>query len=141
MTPGGEPLLLDTCAAIWIDNGDPIATAAVGALDAADRARARTFISPMTAWEMGLLVAKGRISLPVRPEIWFSQLLMMGGITLAELSPDVLILSSFLPARAPTDPVDRIIAATARQYGYVVMTRDRALLDYADQGHIQAIAC
>ena len=35
----------------------------------------------------------------------------------------------------------RIIAATAREYGYTVMTRDRALLDYAAQGYLSALAC
>jgi PIN domain nuclease of toxin-antitoxin system len=37
--------------------------------------------------------------------------------------------------------MDRAIAATAREYGFTVMTRDRALLDYAAQGHLSALTC
>ena len=57
------------------------------------------------------------------------------------MPPSVLIASSFLPDAPNRDPVDRILAATAREYGYKLVTRDRTLLDYAYQGHIQAVAC
>ena len=57
------------------------------------------------------------------------------------MGPEVLIASSFLPDTPPRDPVDRILAATAREYGYRLMTRDRPLLDYATQEHVQALAC
>jgi predicted nucleic acid-binding protein len=33
------------------------------------------------------------------------------------------------------------MAATAREYGYTLVTRDRLLLTYAEQGHIQAVGC
>lgn len=36
---------------------------------------------------------------------------------------------------------DRIIVATAREYGLEIVTRGRRILDYAEQGHIRAIAC
>jgi len=62
-------------------------------------------------------------------------------VELAQLTPETLIASSFLPGRPPRDPVDRILIATAREYGLVLMTRDRGLLDYADQGHLEALAC
>jgi PIN domain nuclease of toxin-antitoxin system len=62
-------------------------------------------------------------------------------VRLADMSPDLLIASSFLPGRPPRDPADRIIAATARDYGCTLMTRDRALLDYGEQGHIRVLAC
>jgi PIN domain nuclease of toxin-antitoxin system len=49
--------------------------------------------------------------------------------------------SSYLPGEPPRDPADRIIAATAREYGYCLVTRDRLLLEYADRGHIQVLVC
>jgi predicted nucleic acid-binding protein len=33
------------------------------------------------------------------------------------------------------------MAATAREYGYTLMTRDTSLLAYAEEGHIRARAC
>ncbi len=57
------------------------------------------------------------------------------------VSPNILIASSFLPGAYPDDPADRIIAAAAREYDCRVVTRDRWLLDYAESGCHQALAC
>jgi PIN domain nuclease of toxin-antitoxin system len=46
----------------------------------------------------------------------------------------------FLPGAPLGDPADRIIAATARAYGYRLMTRDGPLLDFGVAGHVRAIA-
>jgi len=53
----------------------------------------------------------------------------------------LLIESSFLPGRPPRDPADRIIAATARDLGATLITRDHRLLEYAEQGHMKVIEC
>jgi PIN domain nuclease of toxin-antitoxin system len=37
--------------------------------------------------------------------------------------------------------VDRIIVATALTLGVPVVTRDRAILAYAEAGFVQAVAC
>jgi PIN domain nuclease of toxin-antitoxin system len=63
------------------------------------------------------------------------------GIALADLSTDILIAASFQPDMPVRDPADRILVATAREYDFTLVTRDRKLLAYADQGHIQALAC
>jgi PIN domain nuclease of toxin-antitoxin system len=134
-------LLLDTCAAIWLTNADPISDEASDALQQSRDSGEPVYVSPITAWEMGLLAARGRVSLLMTPQRWFERLLEAPGLRLTEMTPNVLIASSFLPGKLPGDPGDRIIAATAREYGYKLVTRDRPLLEYAKQGHIQAIAC
>jgi PIN domain nuclease of toxin-antitoxin system len=134
-------LLLDTCAAIWLTNADPISDEASDALQQTRDSGESVYVSPITAWEMGLLAARGRVSLLMTPQRWFERLLEAPGLRLSEITPNVLIASSFLPGKLPGDPADRIIAATAREYGYKLVTRDRPLLDYAKQGHIQAIPC
>jgi PIN domain nuclease of toxin-antitoxin system len=141
LTADETPLLLDTCAVIWIDSGEPIAQSASEALNAAYAAGLDKYVSAITAWEVGMLVTRGRLRFRIRPQIWFEQLLAVPGMALAELSPNILIGSSFLPGNPPRDPSDRIMAATAREFGYRLVTRDRALLDYATDGHIQAVAC
>lgn len=100
-----------------------------------------TYISPITAWEIGMLVARGRLQLLIRPERWFANLFDVPGVRLAEMLPDLLIASSYLPGKPPRDPTDRILAATARELGATLITRDRALLDYGEQGHIATVAC
>jgi PIN domain nuclease of toxin-antitoxin system len=81
------------------------------------------------------------MSLPTSPERWFESLLGAPIVRLSYMPPHVLIASSYLPGSPPNDPADRILAATAREYGFALVTRDRPLLDYAAQGHLQALAC
>jgi PIN domain nuclease of toxin-antitoxin system len=135
------PLLLDTHAAIWITEDQPLAKGAIEAVDAAYRAGSTIFVSAITAWEVGLLVSRNRLSLIARPERWFQRLLAIPGVRLADLSPDILIASSFLPGTPPRDPADRIILATARDLGATLITRDRLLLKYGEEGQVSAIPC
>lgn len=136
-----DPLLLDTCAVIWVANDEPIAKEAQEAITAALLADAPVYVSPISAWEVGMLAARRRISLRMSPDKWFDRLLGAPGLRLAELPPSVLIASSFLPGDTPPDPADRIIAATAREYDLCVVTRDRRLLAYAESGYCRALAC
>ena len=136
-----DPLLLDTCAIIWIANDEPIADEAREAVVAALMADEAVYVSPISAWEIGMLAARGRISVRMSPEKWFDRLLGAPGIRLAEMPPGVLIASSFLPGDMPADPADRIIAATAREYDLRLVTRDRRLLAYAESGYCRALAC
>jgi PIN domain nuclease of toxin-antitoxin system len=135
------PLLLDTCAVIWIANDQPVASEADETMQETLHAGELAFISPITAWEIGLLVSRGRVRLNMSPQLWFDRMLTAPGIALANMSPAVLIASSFLPGNPPRDPADRIIAATAREYGYRLMTRDRPLLAYGEEGHLQVVSC
>jgi PIN domain nuclease of toxin-antitoxin system len=135
------PLLLDTHAAIWITEDQPIAAGAIEAIDATYRGEGTVFVSAITAWEVGLLVSRNRLSLVAKPERWFQRLLEIPGIRLADLSPDILIASSFLPGEPPRDPADRIILATARDLGATLITRDRLLLKYGEAGQVSTILC
>lgn len=133
-------LLLDTCAAMWVVE-DRISQSASDALTERWRSNLPTYLSPITAWEIGLLASRGRFKSPYPPRKWFEHVLGLPNLRLCELPPRVLLESSMLPGSPPRDPADRIIAATAREFGFTVMTRDRALLDYANEGHLSAIAC
>jgi PIN domain nuclease of toxin-antitoxin system len=133
-------ILLDTCAAIWTTESPGWSKVAEAAIADSDVTGVPVFISPITAWEVGLLVARGRLALRLPPKLWFSELLA-AGVRLADLPPNVLIEATALPGDLHRDPADRILAATAREFGYRLMTRDRPLLAYAEAGHLQAIAC
>jgi PIN domain nuclease of toxin-antitoxin system len=136
-----RPLLWDTCAAIWISEEAKIAAPALALIDQAHDEGVPSYVSPITAWEVGLLVSLGRMGSPSSPQRWFARLLDIPGVALAEMPPDVLIAASFLPGKPPRDPADRILAATARDLGATLITRDRALLAYGEQGHVRAVEC
>ena len=132
--------LLDTCAAIWIMNGIPLREPAASVLTEKHGPEGLA-ASPITAWEVAVLTAKGKLALAIDPEIWFDRLCTLPGVALAEMPPSVLIASCFLPGSPPADPADRILAATARAFGYTLVTRDRHLLDYGTEGHIRVMGC
>jgi len=136
-----QPLLLDTHAAIWIVRNERLAPRAVEAMNAAHQHAGTVFVSAITAWEVGLLVSRKRLNLLMTPHRWFAELLSLPGMQLAELSPDILMASSFLPGDPPRDPADRIILATARDIGAALITRDGALLKYGQDGQVSTIAC
>lgn len=134
-------LLLDTCAAIWVAEDAVLADEAVDAIDKAGDEGNPLLISPISAWEIGLLVARGRLALPVGVQDWFDRLVETPSVELAHLPPNVLIASSFLPGVPPRDPSDRIMIATAREQNLTIVTRDRCILNYAAAGHVQALPC
>lgn len=134
-------LLLDTCALIWIMENAALKPTAVEAMDGAFDKGECVYASPITGWEVGLLASRGRFKSSLAPHNWLEQLLETPNVQLAQLPPRVLLESSMLPGSPPRDPADRILAATAREFGFTVMTRDRALLDYAREGYLSAIEC
>jgi PIN domain nuclease of toxin-antitoxin system len=121
--------------------GEPISPKSRKAVLSAGAAHIGVYVSPFTAWEIGTLIAKQRLHLTLSADVWFGRLLALPGVRLADLTPKILLDSTSLPGSPPPDPADRIIAATARAQGHVVITRDKKLLDYAREGHVRAIAC
>lgn len=136
-----RPLLLDTCAAIWLMERAAFSREGMAALVASYESGENLSVSPITAWEMGLLVSRGRMPSVTNPAVWFKALLAREAIELARMTPDILISSSNLPGDLHRDPADRIIISTARELGMTIITRDRMILDYADKGHVSALAC
>jgi PIN domain nuclease of toxin-antitoxin system len=133
-------LLLDTNAAIFAAEGT-LRPAAAALLTEKFRAGEPVLLSPITGWELGLLFARGRLRAAIRPREYLRRLTAMPGVAMASLSAEILLDSSFLPGAPPRDPADRIVAATAREHGYTVMTRDAALLAYAREGYLSAVEC
>jgi PIN domain nuclease of toxin-antitoxin system len=133
-------LLLDTDAMLYFGQGEPMREEAVAAIDAA-RARQAAFVSPVSAWEIGLLVRKSRLALSLEPLAWFGTFLSRSGIRLTPLTPEAAVRSSFLPEPFHGDPADRMLVATARELGARLVTRDRKILAYAEAGELQALIC
>jgi PIN domain nuclease of toxin-antitoxin system len=135
--------LLDTCAVIWLANGDPMDPRAIAAMASARRAGG-LLVSPVSAWEIGLLSRPDRpdtIQFLPDPKTWFGRFLAAPGVGETPLTPDVAIDSSHLPPPLHADPADRLLIATARQLGIPIVTRDRRILDYAGLGHVRVVAC
>jgi PIN domain nuclease of toxin-antitoxin system len=136
-------VLLDTCAVIYVANGDPIAPKARAAILRAAQGDG-VLVSPVSAWEVGLLSRPGRrvsIQFLPDPKSWFRSLLAQPGVREAPLSAEIAIDSSYLPPPLRGDPADRLLIATARSLGVPIVTRDRLITDYAAAGHLKVIRC
>jgi PIN domain nuclease of toxin-antitoxin system len=136
-----ETFLLDTCVTLYLISNEPISDASNAAMNRSVDAGVPLLVSPITGWEVGLLAGKGRFRSSMSSQRWLEKLRAMPGIRFCELSAEILMASSFLPKFPYKDPADRIIAATAREHGYTVMTRDKALLDYGREGHLSVLEC
>ena len=135
-----DALLLDTHAWIWLVQGEGRMPEDVLELMVASGARPM-FLSVMSIWELSLLDARGRIRLNLPCLAWVRTALERSGASTAPLTPEIAVESNRLPGSFHADPIDRILVATARIEGLILVTRDRAILDYAAQGHVRALSC
>lgn len=134
-------LLLDTHAIIWMFSDGALSDAAASAIDEDWSLGRPLLVSPMSAWEIGMLVRKGRIRLPTTPLRWIRAVLETPGVALTDLSVEALVDAPFLPENALRDPVDQILVSTARTADLVLITRDEPILRYGAAGHVRVIAC
>ncbi|MGN6101630.1 MAG: type II toxin-antitoxin system VapC family toxin [Devosia sp.] len=134
-------LLLDTCAAIWITEGERISPAAKLEIDRSAVEGRPVYLGICTAWERAMLSSKHKLTSPLSPKAWFDRLASRPEIEVVPLTSDILIDSCFLPGPVHGDPADRILIATARALDLTLVTRDSAILDYSARGHVRALPC
>jgi len=123
---GAEPVILDTCALLWVAQGG-------GALSAAALHRIDTapvvYVAAISGFEIGIKVQKGKLHLPVPPADWFAAVLIHHHLEVLALDLDVCLRSTTLPA-IHADPCDRMIIAAAQVYHLPVVTTDPLFARY-----------
>jgi PIN domain nuclease of toxin-antitoxin system len=117
-------LLLDTHVFVWLSS-EPERLG--------ERARAvladptgEVFVSVVSAWEIAIKVAAGRLAFPVA--IYAAEVAAAGFVELAIHTRHALAAGA-LP-RHHGDPFDRMLLAQARLEGLTLVTADRALAAY-----------
>lgn len=132
-------VLLDTHAWVWLLNGS--ARLGPKARKAIQRSLAEeaVLVSAISPWEVAMLVAKGRLVLDRDIDEWVQKALSFSGIRLEPISPEVAVASTRLPGTLHADPADRMIVATARHIGSMLITADQLLLDYSVAGHLKTL--
>lgn len=136
-----DGLLLDTCFILWLSTEQRVARVAVDEVTNVRKNGGVISVSAMSAWEIGLLVAKGRLPYIKSPLVWFRQFVEAGAVRVEAVDSEVLVESSFLPGAVHNDPADRIIIAQARSKNLAIVTRDRAILAYGAAGFVKTIPC
>ena len=134
-------LLLDTHIWLWYAEGNEarLTAAAVKKLDQARQADGLR-ISAISVWEIGVQHAKGRIQLSAPLRDWVRDALAPAGIALVPIDMESAVESTLLPGGPHGDPADRFLIAAARTKGLVLATRDKAIIDYGNAGHVRVFA-
>jgi PIN domain nuclease of toxin-antitoxin system len=134
----GAGVLLDTHALVWLVQGsDRLGPVARALIEHAAR-RDDAWVAAISAWEIAMLVAKGRLALDRDVDEWLAAVLALPGLRLAPLEATVAVASTRLPGELHGDPADRLIVATARRLAATLVTDDRLLLEYGAAGHVKA---
>lgn len=120
-------ILLDTCTALWL------------ALDAPDLSRRakelfedpanEVYLSTVSAWEISLKYALGKLPLPETPDVLVPKLRRRGRIKSLPLEePAALHLFRLPPLHG--DPFDRMLVAQAIMDGMTIVTPDDGIRRY-----------
>ncbi len=133
--------LLDTCFVIWMSQQEELAPPSLLALAESRLNNVPVYVSSATAWELAMLLSKGRIRETREAEDWYRDYLRGGGFAEQQVTSQIFITSCFLPQPIHKDPIDRILIATARTHDLTIITRDRAILAYGAAGHVKTLAC
>ena len=135
-----RPLLLDTHIWLWLVLGSAVLSSAGRKRISGAASVGNLRIAAITVWEIALLASRSRIILGKPTILWVAEADAASTVTIEPLSPSIAVKSWELPETFHPDPADRMIVATARVTGAVLMTRDQQILDYAARGHLTATA-
>jgi PIN domain nuclease of toxin-antitoxin system len=133
---------------LWLLNGDPIAAAATLAIHRAQQTHS-LFVSPMSAWEVG--VALGKENPAHRPNLhglspgpWFTSAVSALSAKVPQLNLAIAVEAAEVPAvYGYGDPGDCFLIATARVRGLALVTHDSRILEFAARqpSYLTVIAC
>lgn len=125
-------IVLDTHALVWWVNGDDRLSAHARERIEQTIASAgrRVLVSAISAWEIAMLVERGRIALAMDLDEWLQAVESLEGVALVPVSAQVAVQSATLPGDLHKDPADRMIVALARERNAVLITADDKIQRY-----------
>jgi len=113
----------------WLGDDRKLAREHAQLLERSERTGTRVGISAMSLWEIAKLVERGRLELLQSLDESLAQLEASALFEVLPMTSRIAIESTRLGSRFPSDPVDQIIAATARCHGLVLLTSDERILE------------
>ncbi|MEN9636143.1 MAG: hypothetical protein RL077_4547 [Verrucomicrobiota bacterium] len=118
--------LLDTCALLGLTHlGSPLSRPAARAIKAAPE----LFVSPISAWEIAIKQASGKLHLPAPAYEWFTESCRYYHLTVIPLDAATVCAGAALPP-LHRDPFDRVLIATALAHHLSLLTSDKIIPTY-----------
>jgi PIN domain nuclease of toxin-antitoxin system len=120
-------ILLDTLVLVWLMlEPGRLSRPAVSAIRRARRSGGLA-IAAMTLWEVAMMFSRGQITPRGGVEESLRKLVEEANVEIKPITPGVAALAWQFPDDFSRDPADRLIAATARAEGMVLVTRDERI--------------
>lgn len=131
-------IVLDTHALLWWGNGDPqLSQGALKAIEQELQADdGEILISAISAWEIALLVEKGRLTLSMATDDWLDTVEEIEGVRFVAVDAATAVESTRLPGEFHKDPADRMIVALARHFNAELVTADEKITAYR---HVRSV--
>lgn len=123
-------IVLDTHAWLWwVSDPGQLSAAARKAIDRA-MSEGEVCVSSISAWEVAVLVKKGRLELTMSTEDWVARSEALPFLRFVPVDNRIALRSTALPGSLHDDPADRIIVATTLTIGGTLVTKDDRLRKY-----------
>jgi PIN domain nuclease of toxin-antitoxin system len=123
-------IVLDTQAWLWwVHDPSHLTRRARGVIQKAEAADGIR-VSAISAWEVAVKHASGKLELAQDIDAWFQQASTYPNLVVEPVSAHDAIASTRLPGQFHKDPADRIIVALTRRYGVQVVTADKLIRAY-----------
>ena len=123
-------IVLDTHAWVWfVSNPESLSRKASAAVEDAVGEN-RVFISSISAWEVALLVTRGRLELTMEVDEWIARSESLPLFQFVPVTNAIAVSSVLLPRPLHADPAARLIIATAHSLGAPIITKDKRLRRY-----------
>jgi PIN domain nuclease of toxin-antitoxin system len=122
---------LDTHVAVWYAARITLKSSAIVQIDEHLK-KSAAFISAISAWEIGMLVAEGRIRLKGETtQSYVAALFSRDGVVEEPVTSTIAEYAARLPGDFHGDSADRLIVATAALRSARLVTRDERISTYA----------
>ncbi|MDC1513871.1 type II toxin-antitoxin system VapC family toxin [Porticoccaceae bacterium] len=128
---GCQLIVLDTHILLWWMSGDrKLSTKAKRAITKHQDQERSILVSSISAWEIGMLVHRGRLTLNMDVDSWLAEVDKIPAVEFVPVDNSVGLKSTCLPGEFHKDPADRMIVALARHTSYPLITADEKILAY-----------
>lgn len=129
-------IVLDTHTLVWWVSGDPLLSKRARTAIEREQPDGDIIVSSISAWEIAMLVERGRLVLSMDVGSWLSTVAQIDAVHFLPVDVEVATKSVDLPGDFHKDPADRMIVATARKLSVPLVTKDEKIRAYA---HVKTI--
>jgi PIN domain nuclease of toxin-antitoxin system len=122
-------ILLDTQAAAWLATRSQRLSRPAAATIGRHSGPDGLAIASVTLMELAQMLASGQIRSTGTPREWLRGFVAATGVTIRDLTVDIVAVAAHLPPDFPGDPFDRVVAATAIVERAPLVTSDARIRD------------